>query len=177
MLANLPLSTVILEILKHTPTYVWAILAGLIVLGSLQLRDNVVTRARLALAPLALGTFSIWGATHAFGVRVEVIAAWAIGMAIVVAANRRLQWPTEVRHLGAGRFALRGSAWPLVTMLTIFSLRYAVAVTLAFHHDWAADPLFSTSMALIYGAVSGFFTARVLRILGSAGASGALAAA
>ncbi len=168
MPSNLPLATVIVEIVRHTPPYVWAILAALVVLGSLQLRDHVITRARLALAPLGLGAFSLWGATMAFGAHPEVIAAWALGIALIVFANRWMRWPRAVRAEGNGRFALRGSPWPMVAMLSVFALRYAVAVTLAFHHELARDPAFSLGLALTYGALSGLFTARALRILRSA---------
>ena len=177
MLSNLPLSTVIVEIVKHTPAYVWAILAALFALGSLQLRDHVVTRARLALAPIGLGVFSLWGATLAFGARPEIVAAWALGSAIALAANRWLQWPRHVRPDGAGRYALRGSPWPLVAMLAVFALRYTIAVTLVFHRDWAGDPLFGTAMALVYGALSGLFAARALRILRSGSTTTGLVAA
>jgi hypothetical protein len=177
MPSNLPLSTVIVEIISHTPGYVWAILAALVVLGSLQLRDHVVSRARLALAPVGLGAFSLWGATMAFGARSEVIAAWLLGIALALVANRWLQWPRNVRADGAGRFAIGGSPWPLIAMLAVFMIRYAIAVTLAFHHDWARDPVFGFTAALVYGAISGLFAARALRILRSAGAAHGLAAA
>ena len=60
---------------------------------------------------------------------------------------------------------MRGSPWPLAAMLAVFVLRYAVAVTLVFHREWSADPLFGASMTLVYGAISGLFAARALRIL------------
>ena len=177
MPSNLPLATVIVEIVKHTPTYVWLILAALVALGSLQVRDHVVTRPRLALPPLGLGAFSLWGATMAFGTRTEVIAAWALGSVLIVFANRWIRWPRTVRAEGGGRYALRGSLWPLIAMLSVFALRYAVAVTLVFHHDWARDPAFSLTSALAYGALSGLFAARALRILRTAPTQAGLAVA
>ena len=177
MPSNLPLSTVIVEIISHTPGYVWAILAALVVLGSLQLHDHVITRARLALAPVGMGALSLWGATMAFGARTEVIAAWALGIALALVANRWLQWPRNVRADGTGRFAIGGSPWPLIAMLAVLMIRYAIAVTLVFHHEWARDPFFSFAAALVYGAISGLFAARALRILRSAGAAHGLAAA
>jgi hypothetical protein len=174
MLAALPLSTVIVEIVRHTPAYVWAILAALVALGAIQLRDHRIPRMRLAIAPIALGAYSLWGATAAFGAHAGVIGAWLAGMALAVAANRRLQWPRRPRPDGAGGFAIEGSPWPLLLMLLIFSLRYAVAVTLVFHPGWAADPAFGGSLALAYGALSGLFAARALRILGSAAPRGGL---
>jgi hypothetical protein len=167
MPSNLPLATVVVEIVRHTPAYVWAILAALIALGALQWRDHVVSRARLAIAPLALGAYSVWGATLAFGLHTRVVAAWALGSAIALVANRWLRWPRAIGVEGAGRYLLAGSPWPMAAMLAVFMLRYAVAVTLVFHHDWAADPLFSAAVAGLYGALSGLFAARALRILRS----------
>jgi hypothetical protein len=162
---DLPLSIVITEIIKHTPGYAWAILAALIILGGLQLRDHRVTRGRLVLACVGLGAFSLWGATIAFGAHGGVVAAWVLGMALAFAVNRFLQWPRAVRADGSGGFALRASPWPLVAMLAIFMLRYALAVTLVFHRDWASDTAFSLALTLTYGALSGLFAARALRIL------------
>jgi hypothetical protein len=167
MFSGFPLAFVLFEIVRHTPGYVWVILATLVVLGSLQLRDHHLTRLRLTLAPLALGAFSLWGAGNAFGVHAGVIGAWALGMAAAFMANRVLQWPREVCSDGAG-FVVRGSAWPLALMLAIFVLRYVVAVTLVFHRDWATDALFGGILAASYGALSGLFAARAWRILQSA---------
>lgn len=168
MPSNLPLLTVIVEIIRHTPLYVWVILAALVALGAMQLRDHHIPRGRLVFAPLGLALFSLWGATLAFGVRPTVIVAWASGIALALFANRWLRWPRKVHADAAGGFALRGSPWPLVAMLAVFTLRYAVAVTLVFHHEWASHAGFSLGIALLYGALSGLFTARALRILASA---------
>jgi len=43
----------------------------------------------------------------------------------------------------------------------------AVAVSLVFHPEWRADPVFAAPMAVLYGALSGMFTARAVRILTS----------
>ena len=161
------LSLVILEIIKRTPMWVWSILAALIVVGLINLRERIYSRARLVATPIALGAYSLWGATAAFGLRPEVIAAWLAGLALAVAANRVLQWPRNARPDGKGSFTVPGSVWPLVLMLAIFSLRYVDTVTLVFHHDWARDAQFSLGMTLAYGTLSGLFTARALRILGS----------
>ena len=168
MPSDLPFWTVVSQVIRHTPPYVWAILAALVALGLLQWRDHTLTRARLALAPIGLGAYSLWGTTMAFGVRPIVVAAWLAGMALAIGANRWLRWPRDVRPTADGRFALRASPWPLIAMLSVFSLRYAVAVTLIFHRDWAAHAGFALPMALVYGVLSGLFAARALRILRSA---------
>jgi hypothetical protein len=153
-------------ILSHTPTYVWAILAALIVLGSRQLRQQRMSRTRLLIAPVAMGLLSLWSASTAFGARPAIVVAWLLGMVAAWLANRALRWPRNVRSEGDA-FVVAGSPWPLVLMLAIFVLRYAVAVSLVFHPEWRADPGFAAPMALLYGALSGMFTARAVRILTS----------
>ena len=164
MPSGLPLATVVYEIVRHTPAYVWAILAALVFLGAIQLREHRLPRARVTIAPLALGAFSLWGASHAFGLHAGIVGAWLLGMGLAFGANRWLQWPRTVEVEGDG-FRVAGSVAPLLLMLTIFALRYAVAVTLVFHRDWAADPLFGAALATLYGALSGLFAARAWRIL------------
>ena len=78
-------------------------------------------------------------------------------------------------HCGCS-FTLTFAA-PLIAMMGVFSLRYAVAVTLVFHRDWAAHAGFALPMAVVYGALSGLFAARALRILRSAPTAPAFAAA
>ena len=161
-----PLGTVIVAILSHTPGYVWAILAALVVLGSLQLRQQRMSRNRLLIAPIAMGALSLWSATTALGVRPTVALAWLLGMGAAWLANRALRWPRAIAGDGDA-FVTAGSPWPLALMLAIFALRYAVAVSLVFHPEWRADPAFAAPMALLYGALSGMFTARAVRILTS----------
>ena len=159
-----PLAPVVFAILSHTPGYVWAILAALVVLGSVQLRTQRMSRNRLLIAPVAMGALSLWSATAAFGARPAVVAAWLVGIGAALLANRALRWPREFGSDGDAH-VVAGSAWPLVLMLAIFALRYAVAVTLVFHREWRGEALFSVSLTLFYGALSGLFTARALRIL------------
>jgi len=92
-----PLSAVIAAILSHTPTYVWAILAALVLLGSLQLRRQRMSRGRLLVAPVAMGALSLWSVTAAFGAKPAVVAAWLIGMGLAWLANRSLRWPRDMR--------------------------------------------------------------------------------
>jgi hypothetical protein len=174
MPTDLPLSMVIYQVLAHTPPWAWGILAAITYLGLKQATDHVVTARRLAIAPVALGAFSLWGLTSAFGLHTEVLAAWVIGVAFAVAANQWVAWPRKVQYEGAGRYAVQGSLVPLMSMWLVFAVRYATKVTLVLHHDWAHGTVFSMVMPLVYGALSGMFLARSLRILRTAPPASAL---
>jgi hypothetical protein len=162
----MPLSTVIVQIVQHTPLWVWGILAGVTLLGALQWRDHEMTRVRLLMAPLGLGGYSLWSASAVFGI--DAAAAWLAGMALAFALNTRLQWPRRVTVLGENRFALQGSPWPLLLMWTIFMLRYALAIKLVFQPALAQQTAWAIGAPLVYGTLSGLFAARAWRVLQSA---------
>ena len=167
MQPDVPFLSVIGPVLRHTPVYVWAILAGLIALGWMQSRTLRLTRTRLLIAPVAFGAFALWGVCSAFGARPAVLGAWMLGLVLALFVNRTLlRWPRDVSRDGDA-YVVPGSPWPLVLMLATFALRYAVAVTLVFHPEWRSDVGFDAAMALLYGALSGLFIARAVRILAS----------
>jgi hypothetical protein len=160
---HLPLSTVIVQIIRHTPLWVWGILAAITLAGARQLRDHEMTRVRLLLAPLGLGGYSLWSAGAVFGI--DAAAAWLAGLLLAFAINHKLQWPRAVQVAGDGRFALKGSLWPLLLMWTIFMLRYALAVKLVFQPTLAREAAWAIAAPLVYGTLSGLFAARAWRVL------------
>jgi hypothetical protein len=161
--------TVIAQIVRHTPGWVWGVLALLVALGAAQLRQRSVPRLRVALLPLGLSAYSLWGATALFGLHAAVIAAWAVGVALTAQATRGLPWAPGVHHDAlTDRLDVPGSVWPLLSMLAVFALRYGVVVTLAFHPDRAADPLFAAGVSAAYGGLTGLLAGRALYLLGHA---------
>jgi len=165
-----PLSIVVIEVLKHTPAYVWAILAALVVLGSLQMRDQLVGRTRMLLLPAVLGGYSLWSAASAFGVRWDVLAAWVVGMGTMLVAARWVQWPRQVEYLPErGVFAVGGSVIPLVVMVAVFAVRYVATVALVLHPQWHGVASVAILGGLGYGLLSGVFAMRARTIFASAG--------
>lgn len=161
-----PLSIVVVEVLKHTPTYVWAILAGLVVLGGMQMRDQVLSRTRVLLLPIALGVYSLWGALSTFGTRGEVLAAWAVGTGAMLGLARWVTWPRRVEFLpDRSAFAVSGSVLPLVAMLGVFAVRYVATVTLILNPQWRGVEAVATVGGLAYGVLSGVFAMRARTIL------------
>jgi hypothetical protein len=178
MPSSMPMLTVIIEVIRHTPSWVWAILATLIVLGGLQLREHRPARLRVALQPLGLGAYSMWGAASLFGTHASVLAAWALGMVLAAFFTRQWPWSSGVRHdADSNRFHVPGSAWPLLLMLTVFAVRYSVVVTLVFHPDWAGHTALAMGVSALYGSLSGLFAGRALHILGHGPRAAAVATA
>ena len=57
----------ILDMLRHTPFWVWAVLAKLVVLGLWQTRARRIGRGRVTLLPLVMIGLSFGGVLSSFG--------------------------------------------------------------------------------------------------------------
>ena len=173
-----PLSIVIVEVVKHTPGYVWAILAALGVLGGLQMREQIVSRARVLLLPVALGIYSLWSALATFGAQVQVLVAWAVGMGVMLGLARWVAWPRKVDFLPErNAFAVGGSVLPLIAMLAVFAARYVATVSLILNPQWRGLAAVTIVGGLGYGLLSGIFAMRARTILARGGAGLRLIAA
>lgn len=155
-------------VFSNTPLWVWAILAALLALGFKQTRDQVVGRTRLLVQPLALGALSVAAAISAFGLQPVSAGGWLLGAAAGVLLNRLLGLPRRVQTLPNGQFAIGGSWAPMVLLMAIFWLRYAVAVSLAVAPALRADNLTVLMACALYGLASGLFGARAWRVLRTA---------
>lgn len=151
----------ILEILRHTPGWVWALAAGLLLLGLSQLRGRRLAPAALWVMPGLLLAMGLWSLAQSFTPPWLALVVWTKAVALAAAVARRLPPPAGLR-LEGGRLVLPGSALPLVVIGAVFTLRYAGGVALALHPAWRADPVVALSMAASYGAISGLLLGRTI---------------
>lgn len=169
--ANTMLITLLLEhpaaafdILRHTPPWVGFLLAGLVALGLSQWRERRASLARLSLLPIAMVTFSVLGLARDFapgGTLASAIGGWLAGFALAALLLRRLNAPSGVRFdRSSARLHLPGSPWPLLLILAIFLLKYAVGIELAMQPQAASEQAFVLAVAACYGALSGVFASR-----------------
>jgi len=160
-----------LQILKHTPLWVWGIFTVLLYLGYFQTRPHTLARRRVAILPAIFIVLSLFGIWSVFGAAPAAVVGWATGFALALLLNRRLQLPRVVHYDPAdARFSLPGSFGPLALMMAIFATRYVVTVVLIMSPATGATLPFALTVSLVYGLLSGAFFARSLRILGAANA-------
>lgn len=153
----------IVEILQRTPGWVWALAAGLLLLGLSQLRERRLAPWRLWLLPGVLLTLGLWSLAQSFTPPWLALAVWTKAVALAAAVARRWPAPPGLR-LEGGRLVLPGSALPLVVIGAVFVLRYAGGVALALHPAWRADPVVALSMAASFGAISGLLLGRTIAL-------------
>lgn len=156
----------ILQIINHTPIYVWALLAFLVYRGLWASRDREIRLQKLFIIPAVMLCLSLSGtradgvlgggvwAVLLLGLLAGVALAWTLGRDAVIPVNR-----------AAGTVLLRGSWMPLVLMITIFTTKYAVAVVTAMHEETRGSLSFMAAVTSLSGLFSGVFIGRLARCI------------
>lgn len=156
------------EILANTPTWVFVLFFALVYLGYVQSRSRNLSAARIAMVPIALGAFSLYGVFSAFGKHAIAIPGWGIGIGIALLLNGVLKQPRGAAYINAERTYLVPGSWiPMALIMTMFFTRYIVTVALTLNAALGDEAIFAASVCLFYGLLSGTFFARALSILGS----------
>lgn len=156
----------ILEILRHTPSWVWLVLGLLLALGLNQLRPRRVAPRWVLVMPLALLGIGLFALLPGFRSWPVGAGLWALALAGGLALGRRLPRGPARFEPATQRLHLPGSAWPLGLMLVIFLLRYASAVAQALQPAWRSSVPLQASLALLFGTLSGVFLGRALGLWG-----------
>lgn len=146
------------QIVARTPGWVWGILAVLVVLGVQQLRARTIRRHVVLIAPVAflfVGLLAAGRGTAGF-------VAWAIALLATSAFTFMIWKPTAGARYDAAidRLHLPGSVVPMLLMLTIFLLNYAINVVLAVNPVLRSELAWQIGPALILGLLSGVFIGR-----------------
>ncbi|HEV8313438.1 MAG TPA: DUF6622 family protein, partial [Burkholderiaceae bacterium] len=89
--------------------------------------------------------------------------ALAVALACVAVTTSELPVGT-VYDARARRFSLPGSPVPLVLMMGIFCTKFVAGVTLATAPQMAQELSFALPIAAMYGAFSGVFLGRAMRL-------------
>jgi hypothetical protein len=156
----------LIQILKHTPLFVWAILAGVTVMGALQLRPQQLPRWRVMALPCALLMLGLWSMGSAFRAHPETAALWLVALLGTAALGPRLADRSGALWLApAQRLQLPGSTLPLVLALSVFCLRYINGVATALHPALTALPQWQWPLAMLFGGLSGMFIGRAAGLL------------
>ena len=154
------------HILTGTPVWVWALLAGLLVLGYSQTRSRQTGLPRTLAMPLAMGALSLYGTVSALGASAPVLTGWLLSAVLAAAFTARLPAATGTHYDAKQRLVTQAGSWvPMLLILGIFLTKYSVGVSLVLHPALRLDPAFALPVATLYGLFTGLFTGRTLRLL------------
>lgn len=149
------------QILLHTPSWVFALLAGLIVFGTMQARTRRVAVWVAFLLPAAMPVLSLSGVLQYVGVWWPALAVWLLGLGAVSALGLTTMNQRSARYdAESGKLIVAGSWVPLLVILGIFCVRYAMGVARGMDLEIAREPVVQLAVSLLLGAFSGYFLAR-----------------
>lgn len=174
----------LLQILASTPRWVFVLFVVLLVLGVRQMLSYRASLMRIAILPVAMKSLAVYGVISAFGGSSVALVGWIVAAVIAATVVLHRPLPASTRFDTATRtFEVTGSIVPLALLMGIFFTKYVVAVQLAMHPGLAHQTDFALAVGTLYGAFSGIFAARGIRLWklalrqDSRGQAGAAAAA
>lgn len=153
------------QVLLHTPGWVYAMLAALIVLGLVQTRVAERSIAMALVPGAALAGWSAWTMHALFPLAPSALLAWVVGVAAVQPIGARLlpapTWLDATRR----RLRIPGSWLPLGMILGVFGVRYVDNVVSVIRPDLMVDPTFAAASGLVAGVLGGLFVSRLAQVV------------
>ena len=152
-----------LDIVTHTPTWVWLLLILLIYLGVKQTKDRQVPKNKAFILPSVMIVFSLHGVISSFGGGFDSLVFWG-GSFVAVLLLGVLVFPSQraTYDESTQSYFIRGSWRPLLLILGIFSIKYTVGVMEGLHHSLLTTSFVVDGLSMLYGVFSGIFAARSL---------------
>jgi hypothetical protein len=165
----------LMQILVHTPRWVFVLFFVLVYVGIKQFVARRVSFARVSLLPVAFFGLSLYGVVSSFPALPLALLAWALALGLAALALAMSEVPEGTAYDAiTRRFAVPGSAVPLALMMGIFFMKFVVGVTLASAPQLAQVASFALPVSALYGAFSGVFLGRAMRLWRLAASQSAL---
>lgn len=158
-----------LQILSHTPPWVFALFVGLLAFGFLQTRSRNVNKFMAYLLPVGMVALSLAGVQSSFGLKLVPVLFWSAGLALITFIgytffrDKRISFDPN-----RNAFYIPGSWLPLIVIMAIFFTKYVFAVIHALKIEVASSPASAMALSLAYGCFSGYFTSRAANLVAQA---------
>ena len=155
----------LIEIMKHTPSWVFVLFFVLFALGYFQSKERSFSRGKVAIIPIVMIILSFWGVLSAFGINYVGFISWVVGVGVALWFGIKINRPRGVSFSTETQLLSVPGSWiPLILMMTIFFVKYVVGVIHARQLPIIGEPVFIGTISLCYGILSGVFLARAVVI-------------
>ncbi|MGH1360252.1 MAG: DUF6622 family protein [Burkholderiaceae bacterium] len=153
----------LLNIISHTPLWVFVLLLALVLIGSVQAKPRTVTLHRVMILPLVMFGLSLAGVIASYGFHLLAFAAWSGGLlGVIWMASNRIRTDRVSYNPATRELSLPGSWWPLALMMLIFAVKYVSGAVTAINPELARTAAFTMGSCALYGGLSGAFLARAI---------------
>jgi hypothetical protein len=155
---------VLIQMVRHTPIWVFPLMAAVLWLGSINLRERTMPLRLLFVLPVVMLVLSVGNSIGTAAEPVLVLVDWFFSAAMGAAIGWRLTREPLMIDPKAGRMTLPPSLVPLVVCVAIFVLRYAFGYLYGRYPELLADRNYA--LALIAGStlLGGIMIGRCARI-------------
>lgn len=152
-------------LLHNTPSWVWALLAGLLIVGMRQTLSRNVGFRKATILPLALVGFSLYGVSSAFGSSALALMVWAQALLAVTLWVQSRPLPKGTHFdVSSSRFTIAGSWVPLGVMMGIFWTKYAMGVLASTAPAVLQSPAVMIALCAVLGTFSGVILGRTVTL-------------
>jgi hypothetical protein len=162
----------LMQMLTHTPLFVWAILAFLIVRGVMATRERDANIRKLFIIPAVMLVMTLQDIATRYGLHGAALAAWGAGLLATALPIWFLGRPRIVaaqasgaNGMTPGSLRLRGSWAPLAVMLAVFAIKYTAIVATILNPQLRHDALFAAALCGACGLSNGYFLGSLARDL------------
>lgn len=149
----------IMDIISHTPVWVWPLLVFLVLSGIAALQPRKSRPVSMLLIPVF---FFVWGLSAIFltlSAWLATLAVFIVAMAIGSAAGWLLarRYPAATYDEDAKRVMRPGTPLTLIFILIGFAAKYVLSAVIAINPDLSATLGFSIVYGTMSGLISGVF--------------------
>ena len=153
------------QIVTHTPVWVWGILLMLLALGAMQAKARRLSVLRVSMVPLVMLLYSFYGCISAFGTQIAALLVWLLAVVALAAWVAARPLPVGTGYDATSReLNVTGSWLPMGLMMAMFYAKYVSGVSVALHPELRQQSSFVLCFAAFYGAMSGIFLGRAMRL-------------
>jgi pimeloyl-ACP methyl ester carboxylesterase len=143
-----------IDIVMHTPLWVWPLLALVVWLGWMSRKPRTLPPLRLAVLPLVGLGVTVAGALQSAAPGLT-FGGWLVGLLISLPVGHAVGRHREVIRQEDGRLWIAGGWFMLAFALSIFVVRYALGVTFGVWPVLARQPLWIAVAGLAGGVIAG----------------------
>jgi hypothetical protein len=151
------------QVTSHTPAYVWAILAFLVLRGVIAMRTREIAIRKLFIIPVVMLVLSLQDIGAKFGYGDVALTVWALALAATVASMWQWSAARVAPAATPGRVIVRGSMFPLALMMAIFATKYTASIVVAVQPHLRQDLPFTVIVCALFGVFNGYFLGRLAR--------------
>ena len=150
----------IMELITHTPIYVWALLFFLIMMGLRARKTSIVALKMFVIMPTIFCAWALYAILMRYGTNFSILSFWTISLLLGIAVGNLIIRSYSLRFDKIKRKVEMPGSWMLLILsLSIFCLRYFLGASTAIHPELAQSTEFLIT-ELLATFVTGIFVGR-----------------